>query len=212
MIASEKEKQCIKISKEHRYKVIERKTILLRKTYFPIILKPNDFSLMFDINLDEINPKWLIKALYILTVAIFYIILVPIIFFRGLYFLFFNRKNLLSKKIKELKAIYFLDNEVSEIKTFTQLWDDKGLRVHGEEWWIYDGYTKEEQLNCIKEWFYILYGSSNDLERIIDEIKVRQEESLQNMRENNPNMRIKMASIEMMLPKGIDDWCANYTP
>lgn len=212
MHPSKKEIKCIEISGKFRSIAINRKIAQLKKHHIPIILTPSIFSSRFDINFKEVENLWWKQILFILVFTIFYLILIPIFVVLGIGAKIFDRKNSLSKQINEIIELYHLDNEMSEAKTFSQLWDDKGLRDYGLHWRIFSGYTKKEQRQCIYEWFKILYGETNQLDKLIEEIKNRQILSTQQFYKENPLSHISIASIESMLPEEIDLHFRHYSP
>jgi hypothetical protein len=213
MKATSKEVQCIDFSLEIRLAVIQRKiSEFEERNKLPLIfLTPKAFERKFGIT-SNIGLAYWKSGIIIIVTFLFYFLLVPIFFFVGLYELLFNgRKNKEQSPEIQLKEIYSLDQNVSEIKTFSQLWDDKGLRDYGREWWKYSGYTKEEQRRCIYKWFEILYNrDSSVLDNLVSIIEEEQTASIRRMYADNPGLRISMDSMESILPERIDTLFGEY--
>lgn len=112
----------------------------------------------------------------------------------------------------EIGEIYKLNNEVSEIKLFSQLWNDKGLRDYGVIYLKYSGYTLEEQQDCIIEWFKILFGDIRKLEVIARQIRERLNTEFVQFKKENPNGYISLVPREHLLPIEIDKVFGEYLP
>ena len=132
------------------------------------------------------------------------------------------RERVMARKTKEafenklnynkIGNIFSLDNEVSEVKLFSQLWNDKGLRDYGLNYQKYTGYTLEEQQDCIIEWFEILYGDVKILENIAREIRERLNAEFVKFKKENPNGYISLVPREHLLPIEIDKVLGEYVP
>jgi hypothetical protein len=102
-------------------------------------------------------------------------------------------------RLEDFKDI-FSDDEVSEIKLFSQLWKDMGMHAS------WDILIREKQLDCIVEWFSILFDNidSKKLEEVYKNIKLRNSETFKNFRKENPHGHISLISPVTLLPKEID--------
>jgi hypothetical protein len=124
----------------------------------------------------------------------------------------FNRS--LRKQITQLEEDYFIDYDVSEVKAFSQLWDDKGLRNWGLSHFHLHGFSEDDQLSCIYVWFSILYDrEKSELELLIDEIEQRKRDSLRKFYEANKSTgnHISPTSTVQNLPRIIDEVYGNYS-
>lgn len=112
---------------------------------------------------------------------------------------------------KEITNQFLVNYEVSEIKTFSQLWDDKGLRNWGRAHLHLTGFTEDEQLSCIKYWYIALYEKSDfDFEKLIDTIQENRRKSISEFYSQNPCGHISPISIVQSLPKEIDRIYGDY--
>ena len=156
MQASEKELKCIEISRKFNEQELKSKIEKLKLIIWPILLTPYGYIKRYPLH--EGDKVWWKKILFALPMTVHYFVLVPISFTRGIRE-YFDRKKNLSNRIKKLEVYYHLDNEVSEIKTFSQLWSDKSARVYG--------YSYE---SAIYEWVNILYEQPAELEAELEKL------------------------------------------
>ena len=129
-----------------------------------------------------------------------------VFFFTPLLRLFFNKKSGSKNKMLLIHKSHEMDNIVSETKSFSQLWSDKGL------WDENFDCTLEERKECIYTWFNILYENSSALEEIEQMIINRQSEVRRTFYEEEPNGHISMAAIHVVLPEEIDTRLGLYIP
>ncbi|MBX3162940.1 MAG: hypothetical protein KF900_00535 [Bacteroidetes bacterium] len=118
-----------------------------------------------------------------------------------------NPEEELQQKILEIKRGTTLDHDVSETKTFAQLWEDKGavsLYLDFCDCEIEFKHTEQEQ--CIDEWFKILYGETQPLEDLKKRIRSRQAASARNFAGGHINFK-KLSDI---LPNEIDEVVDRY--
>lgn len=213
MTATEKEKKCIDYSLKIRNRVVERKLADLNMEKPPIIFKPSDFKKHFWQDYDvtmKMLPFWK-KTIMFLVATIFYIIIFPILFFYGIYQAISGDKN--RNKVKDdLTKQYQIDYNVSEIKSFEELWNTKGLRDWDVEYY-HLSFKDEDKIECLKNWCKILYNiEQNQFNEIIDTIRMGIAKSRQEFYRENPNAHISMVSPIQKLPTVIQNNFGNYIP
>lgn len=210
MKANDKEYKCIEISRGYRLKVIERKLITHRENKLPLFLTPKAFDKHFNTDFRSImdnNSIWK-KVLFVFVLSLFYVVIVPIIFVAVLYDKIFGKKD---KIEDELRLKYDLDDSVSEIKLFSEFWNLKGLRDYGVGYLHLEGFTKEQQKECISKWLKILFDiDHNTFEVMYNDLSQKQIEGARNFYKNNPGGHISMASVESILPEEIDKRYGSY--
>lgn len=206
MRASEKELKCIDISRELRKRVVQRKINELKQQDISLFIAPIAFTNFFVIDYKKVLKENSIfqSVLFILVMLVLYTIGLPMLLLVNIYMIITGKRNTLLKQFKKIRNTYYIDNEVSEIKSFSQLWDDKGLRDYGTEFWIYSGYTKAEQQECIDKWFEILYGNIEKVSNISKTISDKQVEESINFHRSNQG-HINMGTPIVFLPEKIDE-------
>ena len=213
MKPNKKEIDCINYSKKIRENVVKRKLEKLRQNRTPIFLTPKGFVKHFWQDYSVTNKMLSIwkKIVFNLIVAILYLLAIPFVFIAGIYELLAGKNNAFNKQKKEIIELYLIDNEVSETKTFEQLWNDKGLRDWGIGYMQYSGYSESEQLSCLKYWFVSLYNKTeNDFDDYYNKVLKRINEGRRKFYQENPNGHISMASPIQLLPAEFDKMFGNY--
>ena len=164
MQASEKEKQCIEISKSIRAQVVKR---LLKEKDAKIFPKLHAIASGIISSLPGINIGH-------------------------------------NQKLKaSLEKQYFIDDDVSAIKTFQKLWDTKGLSFG----------NNIEKISCIKAWFVVLYdGKPEQIDDLIKEIQEKRKKQLSAFKKRSPSGHMDFASVENSLPEAIDRKYGDYQP
>lgn len=112
-----------------------------------------------------------------------------------------------STDLEEVHAHYATDDDVSEIKTFSQLWKDKGLMQFGIQ--LY-GYRKQEQLDCLVDWFEILFEDTEVLKMLLRTVETRLTELQREFYKNHPEGHINISSSVDLLPTEIDKHFESY--
>jgi hypothetical protein len=212
MRATEKEIKCIDYSLIVRNNVIQKRLSSLREGKLPLVLTPKSFINNFwqDYStMKKLMPNWK-KPIFIIIVSILYLILLPIIFvIRTIEIVSGDKKY--KEKFEGLKKTYELDYETSTIKSFEQLWDDKGLRDWGMTHMHLTGFTNEDKMNCISEWFSILYNKDkSELEVLVSKIRERIQKTISDYYTTNPKGHITPIEIVQALPQEIDKTYGNY--
>ena len=101
---------------------------------------------------------------------------------------------------------------ILEIKSFEELWNTKGLRDWGVEYY-HLSFKDEDKIECLKNWCKILYNiEQNQFNEIIDTIRMGIAKSRQEFYRENPNAHISMVSPIQKLPTVIQNNFGNYIP
>jgi len=209
MQASIKEKACIDIAYRIR-KCYEDKEIKKVKAIDGIFYTPWDhlrFFLKQDDFYKELQGFKLILAIILLT------ILYPVIFIMAFIFNgwpLIKDRNHINNRIKKIHEKYWSGYEMSENKTFLQLWSDKGLRDSGIGFMDYGPYTYQEKFDCLSQWIHILYDEKFDLKKFEEEIERRENEREIEFLRKNPHMEVFPNDPIDMIPFSIDALFNNY--
>lgn len=101
---------------------------------------------------------------------------------------------------------YFHKNEyeVSDLKTFEQLWSDFGLRDYGSNYLHRGPFRKEEKIKCLQYWVVNLYSVDIDIYKWYNEIRVDLINQLTKFYEKNPGCRIQMQKAEDLIIEKIE--------
>jgi len=94
--------------------------------------------------------------------------------------------------------------DVSDIKTFSRLWADYGLRDWGMDFTYRKRYDRDEKIQCLKEWVKILYNKSLDHDAIELPLKEENLKIREEFRKENPGGHISTRKTEDILPEMID--------
>lgn len=212
MKATEKEIKCIDFSLNIRQEVLKKKYEELKQNKTPLLVSPKGFIKHFwqDYSVTVKMLSFWKRIAYQTMFSIIYIIALPFIFILGFIDLFLPANK---KKKNETKETYLIDYEVSENKSFSTLWDLKGLRNWGVGYYHLSGFNEDDQLSCIISWSKILYDlEKNEVLNIYDDIRNRISKSRQEFYANNPDGHISMISPIQALPDEIQNRFGNYKP
>lgn len=102
------------------------------------------------------------------------------------------------------------EQDVSELKTFTQLWSDFGLRDFGIEYLHRGRFDRNDKLACIKMWVKILYKNKIDIDELQKKIIERNNLSRRNMATKNPGLRFSYPDVIDSIPTEIDKLVPQY--
>jgi len=95
--------------------------------------------------------------------------------------------------------------QVSEMKSFSQLWSDFGLRDYGSRYWGRGKFKREDKLTCIEYWVKTLYDIELDIKKFESEIEQElQAERLEMMKED-PSGSVSMIDAVDAMPLRIDE-------
>jgi hypothetical protein len=101
--------------------------------------------------------------------------------------------------------------DVSEKKTFEQLWGDHGLRDYGINHMHRGIFNDESKRECIKYWVEVLYPVKIDTDEIEKDLVARAVERWKRYYQEHPNGHIRIASSIDNLPyelgKRYGDYC-----
>lgn len=215
MTASEKEIRCIEVSRKITLKLIDLEMQGLEKKTTPFILTPSRFRKDFPIGTLKANTSLLkrVFAYFFISVVsiLIYIILFVVYFVVGIASAVSSQDNSLKTKRKQIEDKLRMDYQMSENKTFTQIWHDKGLLTSH-----FTSISSSEIANykkqCIYEWFKILYGDFGHIEGLYEELKGEQNKVLTKFYLDNPRAHLSLSALEDSLPDAIDDSVGNYKP
>ena len=117
--------------------------------------------------------------------------------------------NILLQESKEeiARSITF---EVSEKKTFEQLWGDHGLRNYGINYMHRGFFTEEDKRECIRYWVKVLYPFQIDTDEIEKEITTSNAERYKQNLKEYPNRRISFAKSIDCVPNALDRKYGDY--
>jgi hypothetical protein len=125
--------------------------------------------------------------------------------------LFAGKHNPVNKEKKYITDLYAISDDVSPDKSFSKFWDEKGLRNWGINYLEFRGYRYEEQLDCLKTWFKILYNKSDDeFEQICTKLKTSIDDQRKQFYNEIPRGHITMVPETQILPNEIDRLYGNY--
>ncbi len=210
MLACENEIKCIEIVSPIIKKSILKRVKVLEDANNPI-LSFHEYRVVADIKESLIVDKnKIFKSLMYLA---FVLLLYPLVFLGQLIFnSFFNSKMKSDNKsrIQQLLKSTHTNYEVSENKSFLQLWSDKGLRDYGLGYMENGPYSYEDKFYCLSEWVKILHDDKFDLKILETEIHKKQVERANYRSKNNPSVRITLANPIDLIPFEIDKIFGNY--
>jgi len=112
---------------------------------------------------------------------------------------------------KEVVAYYKRDNEVSREKTFSQLWNTKGLRNYGVGYLDNVCVPDLEMLGCLQFWFCILYNKKvEEFEAVVACVKAEINESIKGFHDEHSGGYISPVEVHHQIPEKIDALYGNY--
>lgn len=114
-------------------------------------------------------------------------------------------------KFEEVKAHYANNYNVCGDKTFSNLWDTKGLRNYGVNYWNNISVANEDLLLCQQFWFCTLYDKSEAaFDALVQSIKEEISASMRKFLKENPGSFVSPADPHQMVPEKIDLIYGNY--
>lgn len=211
LFANHQEKKCIDYSLKVRNKVAEEEIKKLKSKHLPLFLTPKRYIQYFFSDLIFKGIPVLKLIFVTLILSILYLLMIPIVFIFRLIEIIGSKKSNIKNEIYNIQDRYSLGYDVSENKSFTQLWDDKGLKNWGVGHMHLVGISQEQQLNCIKYWFEVLYGKEkSELDILIEQIQQRIRKTRQEFYEEHPNGHVTPVQVQQLLPEEIDKKYGNY--
>lgn len=211
MKATEKEIDCIDYSLHIRETYVELQLERLQKARVPILISPKGFIKHFwqeyHVTKQMLTPFK--GAVYSIVFSVCYLIALPIVFVSGIIDICSSKSK---KQIEMLNNVYLFDYDVSEVKSFEEFWDTKGLRNQGGVYY-HLLFSEEDQLDCLKYWCRILYNiDESHFNDILEAIRNRIDRNFKKFYEENPNGHISMASPIDLLPHTVQTKFGNYVP
>lgn len=209
MLPSPAELRCIEIARTFRVRKVEEKIAdferrnKLSMTFMePIILAELEDGPLAD------SKKPVRSLLFLLLIVVLY----PFIWITEFISWIRNRKIVGEERknlLEELRIIK-VKSEVSEHKSFLQLWSDHGLRDFGIGYTEHGRYNKKEKLQCLSEWIKILYASEIDLEEFVEQVGKHNREKIREYIRENPGIHVTLADPIDLAIFEIDRLFGNY--
>jgi hypothetical protein len=211
MLASPKELKCIEITSPIIRNNVLMKINKLEDSINPILSFRKHYQLAgFEDGLILDKKKILPSFIFLLLVLLLY----PFVFIGNFVaMIFFSSEYIKSKKkeIQDLIEKSKISYDVSENKSFLQLWSDKGLRDYGLAHMHMGPYNYKEKFYCLSEWVKILYDEKFDLKQLEMEIRDRQIRHVREFYEtHSPGSHITPANPVDLIPFEIDKVFGNY--
>jgi hypothetical protein len=114
--------------------------------------------------------------------------------------------------INELKAYYNRDCNIFGYKTFSNLWDQKGLRNYGIGYLENPYIPEEDVLLCQEKWFCLLYDKSKDnFTEVLKSVKEDIQEEIKQFYKENPDGHVSPCDSYQLIPEKIDAWYGSYS-
>lgn len=210
MLACEKELRCILIASpiilKHKLKEVRR----LKDSYRPILSIQSHLEMA-----DHKEELYYYEKKPFQTFILYFILLLlyPIVFLVHLIIIIFlkkKEKTEIKLRISEIQRRSQINYNVSENKSFIQLWSDKGLRDYGITHMDEGPYSYEEKFFCLSEWIKILYDEDFDLKKFEKEIREREQMRMKEYLHKNPDIFITPADPIDLIPFAIDSIFGEY--
>ncbi|MDA3781181.1 MAG: hypothetical protein PF487_13290 [Bacteroidales bacterium] len=204
------EKKCIDYSLKIREQIILNELTNLKEKKLPLILTPKRYIKFFFSDSSLKGMSILKIILVFLLLVTLYFIAIPIVFiFRLPEVIGGDKKR--KQQVREIKYKYEIGYDISNNKSFNQLWDYKGLRNWGMSHMHLSGITQKQQLDCIYYWFNILYGKDrSELDELCKIIQERIKKIISDYYKENPKGHIIPSKVHQHLPDEIDKKYGNY--
>lgn len=211
MLASPKELKCIEIASPIIKKSVLVKVRKLKDSIHPI-MNFRKYCQLADLDEGLILDKTKILRSLVFLFLVFF--LYPFVFLGNfIAMIFFNSEFVKSKKkeIQDLIEKTKISYDVSENKSFLQLWSDKGLRDYGLAHMDRGPFSYSEKFYCISEWVKILYDENFDLKQLEKEIKDNQVRLVREFyNTHSSGSHITPANPIDLIPFEIDKIFGNY--
>lgn len=212
MLASPKELKCIEIAAPVIKRSILAKVNELKDSNSPILsFQKHCIILIGSENWVVLDKKNILRSL-LGQILIF--LFFPFTFINHFITIrFFSSQYRKAKKneIQEFMKKCAISYDVSENKSFLQLWSDKGLRDYGLAHMHMGTYNYKEKFYCLSEWVKILYDEKFDLKQLEMEIRERQIRHVREFYEtHSPGSHVTPANPVDLIPFEIDKIFGNY--
>lgn len=212
MLPSPKELRCIEITASFIKKDIFHKVGELKDSINPILnLRRYCLMLRGTESWVVLDRKMIFRTL--LGQLLFFLIY-PVVFishFIALGLFSSNYKKAKKKEIQVLMEKCKILYDVSENKSFLQLWSDKGLRDYGLAHIDNGPFSYKEKFYCLSEWIKILYDENFDLKQLEMEIRERQIRHVREFYEtHSPGSHVTPANPVDLIPFEIDKMFGKY--
>ncbi|MDA3953862.1 MAG: hypothetical protein PF485_09455 [Bacteroidales bacterium] len=211
IFANQKEKKCIDYSLQIRKKVAKEEIKKLKRKYLPLFLTPTKYIHYFFSD-STFKGMSVLKLIFVMLVlSILYLLTTPIVFIFRLIEIITGKKSNIKNKIYDIEASYSLGYDVTGNKTFSQLWDDKGLRNWGGGHMHLSGLSNDQQMDCMIYWFEVLYRKDkSEIDILIEQIKQRIKKTIGEFYDEHPNGHVLPMQVHQLLPEEIDKKYGNY--
>ena len=208
----ERELECIEISRKYRARIVDRLVNQYKAELPPIFLTPHYLrhNLLSGQILLMVKTTWWQKVLKFLLLLFLYLLLV-FIWTPGILFDYIRNPKRVRKYKEKLQKQYAIDNASPMVKTFSELWQTKGLVVYREVNNPIPGASNKELKECMREWMYVLYGCPKTcIDEFYKEKQGEYGDILEEWYKNHSDGHISLVSIESLLPELIDKTHLKY--